>query len=734
MPKGQPKKPRIQGDKLPEEQIKILKSIELEIKKTSLFLKNIKGEKTEKVESEEVSETPLTDIKDAIIKTSGDFSKSFSRVANKITEINKNILTLVNDKKKNDKNLTGVAKPKLSTESAREQAVSENQKLELVKKQTTTLQDIKDILENKYSGGGSAKSGGIGDMLGGIASMIGKTAFGGIMATILGIVGAGAAVLLTAAVAGGLGYTAFKLLLEPMMNEAQEKKNKVFAEKEDAKIKDILTDTGETVYDVEGNTPDDSRVMSSGQIQKELNDPKTNEKRKAQLENALKGDSLKIKTDAKSGIQTGGRTDIKSGQSTEEMNASSAAVDAGRMRDPKSYAYKALYDQIVMFDEETRTDWEKKKQDPDADLPTVITKYKTKAASLYNQIKASKLNKDQEETLQSLSPLLEQLGMRGNLGDIEGAMGSDDMNKYAARDRTTTAIGIEVNPGQSDKVKTRLEQLKDMGKADEDRANSGKKPSNTPQPKAPITAGAEGQGDLIGIENSPEPVAPVAAPEPVAPVLKDNTKDDQLSKEIKSELGSRMMELVRSDDVESRMEAAKKELGWGDVEGAYNDPEMMHEIESLAERMSRKARPEIYETASHKNEAIYEGSPQGSKVIVGEDNASEVILSTNPNKITKQIAENLRQSMGGSDASSTERSSSVILDALQNSLAEYVEMFKISPLQGNQQGNQVINNTVVSGGGGGGVNAQYNPSMMDTSNSENILQELLKNSYRAALL
>ena len=53
MPKGQPKKPRIQGDKLPEEQIKILKSIELEIKKSSLFLKkNIKSEKSEKVESE----------------------------------------------------------------------------------------------------------------------------------------------------------------------------------------------------------------------------------------------------------------------------------------------------------------------------------------------------------------------------------------------------------------------------------------------------------------------------------------------------------------------------------------------------------------------------------------------------------------------------------------------------------------------------------------------------------
>jgi len=683
MPKGQPKKPKIQGDKLPEEQIKILKSIELEIKKSSLFLKkNIKGEKSEKVESEEASETPLTDIKDAIIKTSGDFSKSFSRVANKITEINKNILTLVNDKKKNDKSLTDAAKPKLSTESAKEQTVLETEKLELVKKQTTTLQDIRDILENKSSGGGSAKGGGIGDMLGGIASMIGGTAFGGIMTTILGIVGAGAAVLLTAAVAGGLGYTAFKLLLEPMMDKAQEKKNKVFAEKENAKIKDILTDTGEKVYDVEGNTPDDSRVMSSGQIQKELNDPKTSKKRKAQLENALKGDSLKIKTDAKTGIQTGGRTDIKSNTSTEEMNASSTAVDAGRMRDPKSYAYKALYDQIVMFDEETRTDWEKKKQDPDADLDAVIEKYKTKAIPLLKSIESSKLNKDQEETLQSLSPLLYQLGRTGFLGS--GITNSNYMNKYAARDRTTTAIGIEINPGQSDKVKTRLEQLKDMAKADEDRANSAKKPSNTPQPKAPITAGAEGQGDLIGIENSPEPVAPVSTPEPVgavapvstsepvAPVLKDNTKDDQLSKESKSELGSRMMELVRSDDVESRMEAAKKELGWGDVEGAYNDPEMMHEIESLAERMSRKARPEIYETASHKNEAIYEGSPQGSKVIVGEDNASEVILSTNPNKITRQIAENLRQSMGGSDASSTERSSSVILDALQNSLAEYV--------------------------------------------------------------
>ena len=94
MPKGQPKKPRIQGDKLPEEQIKILKYIELEIKKTSLFLKNIKGEKTEKVESEEVSETPLTDIKDAIIRhlyhnqgISGIFDVEF-KIVNKPTGTN----------------------------------------------------------------------------------------------------------------------------------------------------------------------------------------------------------------------------------------------------------------------------------------------------------------------------------------------------------------------------------------------------------------------------------------------------------------------------------------------------------------------------------------------------------------------------------------------------------------------------------------------------------------------
>jgi hypothetical protein len=63
MPQGQAKNPKTKGDSLSEEQIKILKSIELEIKKSSLFLKkNIKDEKSKKVESEELSKLNKKEI------------------------------------------------------------------------------------------------------------------------------------------------------------------------------------------------------------------------------------------------------------------------------------------------------------------------------------------------------------------------------------------------------------------------------------------------------------------------------------------------------------------------------------------------------------------------------------------------------------------------------------------------------------------------------------------------
>ena len=808
MLRGQPKKLKIQGDKLPEEQIKILKSIELEIKNTSLFLKkNIKGEQSEKVESEEESETPLIDIKDAIIKTSSNFSKSFSKVANTITEINKNILSLVNDKKEKEKNNTPVEKPSLSSESSEEQETIENEKLELVKKQTTTLQDIKDILENKFSGGsgGSAKGGGIGDMLGGIASMIRGTAFGGIMATILGVVGAGAAVLVTAAVAGGLGFAAYKYLLEPWMDKVQARKNKVYAEKENAKIKDILTDTGERVYNVEGDTPEDERVMSEGQIQLKLQDSKTSKKDRARLENALASGPLKVKTDAND-ITTGGRRDIKSGTSIGQMGEDSANDAAGRKRDPKAYEYKSMLDQVVLFDEKTRQDWEAKRKDPDSgDLGELVKKYRTAAIPLLASIDASKiLDKDQKEYLKSLSPILRELGNDTMPARLRGmTMPNEEMDRLAAReeqkeeyiegDGTTTGrkgYWKGAQQGQNKDLARRYAMLQDMGKAEQEKANSGKKPSNTPQPKAPITAGAEGDGALIGA--AAPSATPSAAPS-AAPVLKTNTSgkdyrpikpdgsradgtseewaeafrkkaeetDESIEKRVREHFSSAEFKDLSDDDREEKIaEIIEKIKGdrqfasYGLTGGQIRNGEVINPetgkpysyggmgngpaMELLQQGKSPGGSMfdgQQFGPNSHKNEAIYEGSPQGSKVIVGEDNASEVILSTNPNKITRQIAENLRQSMGGSDTSSTEKSSSVILDALQNSLAEYVEMFKISPLQGNQQGNQTINNTVVSGGGGGGgVNAQYNPSMMDTSNSENILQELLKNSYRAALL
>ena len=644
MPQGQAKNPKTKGDSLSKEQIKILKSIELEIKKSSLFLKkNIKDEKSKKVESEELDDTPLNDIKDAIIKTSGDFSKSFLKVAK---EINKNILTLITNTEKKYKDTTSTEIAKVTPEVSEEQATLENQKLELVKKQTTTLQDIKDILENKFSGGGggSTKGGGIKDMLGGITSLIGASSFGGIMATILGIVGAGATALLTSAVAGGLGYAAFKLLLEPMMDEAQKKKNKVFAEKENATIKDIVTDTGEKVYNVDGDSPDTSTVMTSAEIKKELENPTITGKRKVQLEKAQNSESLKYKIDNTTGIQTGGSMDLgPNGSTIEDMRENSKNDTAARIANPEAYAYKTIYDKIAIWDESSRKKWRDLRTNPetkddDAILKTNWGILQSGAKQLLDQIgsKANHFTKEQQQQLYNMS---DPLVFMGNSGGEFG---------YRSTDIHMGILdGDTYNQKQSESVKTRLSQLQDMAKANYGNVET-KKPANN-------------------IENTPiSPVSSESITEPspsVEPMLKTN------------------------------------------------------------------------ENVPHKNEAIYEGSPEGSKVIVGEDNASEVILSTNANKVTRQIAKNLHQSMDNSDTSSTEKSATIILDALQNSLAEYVEMFKISPLQGNQQPTQIVNNTVVGGGEtGNGSNGQYFNSMMTTSNSENILQELLKNSYRAALL
>ena len=315
----------------------------------------------------------------------------------------------------------------------------------------------KDTISSETSGGG---------IVGFLEDFMKK----GLMGMLAGMVAPIAAIALPvisviAAAAGGymVGKMLFDNWLSPIMDEQQAKRNAALAEKPNTETKDITTDTGEKVYAVGDDA--NNYVMSESEIKTQLADTKIDSKRRADLENALAVGPEKQTRDLTTNTIVGGRKDIVSGQNIDSMRTSEAATEKANAADPKGRAYQELYDNIVRFDETTRSDWEKKSSlDPESiDFPTVIKKYKTQAGPLWKQIdsKANNFSEDQKEKLKSLSPLLNELGVKANLGEIEGAMDIADMNKYVARDKKTTMLGFEVNPGQSEEVKTRLAQMQE---------------------------------------------------------------------------------------------------------------------------------------------------------------------------------------------------------------------------------------------------------------------------------
>jgi len=138
------------------------------------------------------------------------------------------------------------------------------------------------------------------------------------------------------------------------------------------------------------------------------------------------------------------------------------------------------------------------------------------------------------------------------------------------------------------------------------------------------------------------------------------------------------------------------------------------------------------------NEGIIEGTRRGSRIIAGENYTSEAVVSTKPNTVTETIGKNLydiiKQS-ANSDISSTQRQSTIITDALKNTIQSYYDMTKISPL--NTQGGQTIVNNFVGGMGAGNMpetNAQFNSGGLTVTNTETVLQKVYMDAYKAALL
>lgn len=142
--------------------------------------------------------------------------------------------------------------------------------------------------------------------------------------------------------------------------------------------------------------------------------------------------------------------------------------------------------------------------------------------------------------------------------------------------------------------------------------------------------------------------------------------------------------------------------------------------------------------AKFANEGIIEGTRRGSRIIAGENYTSEAVVSTKPNTVTETIGKNLydiiKQS-ANSDISSTQRQSTIITDALKNTIQSYYDMTKISPL--NAQGGQTIVNNFVGGMGAGNMpetNAQFNSGGLTVTNTETVLQKVYMDAYKAALL
>ena len=138
------------------------------------------------------------------------------------------------------------------------------------------------------------------------------------------------------------------------------------------------------------------------------------------------------------------------------------------------------------------------------------------------------------------------------------------------------------------------------------------------------------------------------------------------------------------------------------------------------------------------NEGIIEGTRRGSRIIAGENYTSEAVVSTKPNTVTETIGKNLYDIIkrsANSDISSTQRQSTIITDALKNTIQSYYDMTKISPL--NAQGGQTIVNNFVGGMGAGNIpetNAQFNSGGLTAVNTETVLQKVYMDAYKAALL
>jgi hypothetical protein len=596
-------------------------------------------------------------------------------------------------------------------------------------------QDFLDKLKGLFGGkGGKGKDTiGIETSGGGIVGFLEDFMKKGLMGMMAGMVAPIAAIALPvisviAAAAGGyvIGKMLFDNWLSPIMDEQQAKRNAALAEKPNTETKDITTDTGEKVYAVGDDA--NNYVMSESEIKTQLADTKTDSKRRADLENALAAGPEKQTRDLTTNTIVGGRKDIVSGQNIDSMRTSEAATEKANAADPKGRAYQELYDNIVRFDEITRSDWEKKSSlDPESiDFPTVIKKYKAQAGPLWKQIdsKANDFSQDQKEKLKSLSPLLNELGVKANLGEIEGAMSVDDMNKYVARDKKTTMLGFEVNPGQSEEVKTRLSQMQERD------AIPAMTPATTTGTVTPAAAPAAITGAVISDQDDIDPDTGENLGQPIP--AKTNVVGTIVPKEkSNTEERTKLANVYKGaiSELESKIEMAEPKSGWFGGGKGYSDAH-----KSALEKLKAEAAV-IFPEGLDKPEIGTAGQTTILKSLLNYTRDQEVRLEGNATVdgtlktyAPKNINDNAPESIGGEAAIDTVLKGSIAAPStLNTSVGSSVAQLDksregledaqfVGPMQpGANNSNTVIapktNNTTINNNVGGAATRNNDPTL-----------------------
>jgi hypothetical protein len=151
---------------------------------------------------------------------------------------------------------------------------------------------------------------------GGLLGLIGSMLSGPVVALITGAL----ATILTGLAAAGIGTILYKKFIEPYIEEKYAGARGALG-KPSTKNIPLLNAKGENVYDVESETPGTpSKIMSESEIKEELKTTNISEKRKSQLESALKDNQIQRVVDVATNQEISSSTSMMAGKTTEEMN------------------------------------------------------------------------------------------------------------------------------------------------------------------------------------------------------------------------------------------------------------------------------------------------------------------------------------------------------------------------------------------------------------------------------